>query len=623
MRQTDAAGFRRSKKHGRSLRFWILIAVGAVVAIVVLAIVVDAAAYHNKIHAGVSIAGQSVGGSPPQEAAAQLSSLVDKTLQNRITLSNGSQAWDLLPSDVGTTFDVAAAVSAAMAESRDGNFFTDLGHRLKLYFSSVDVPLTGTVDSATMDKYLTDLSTQLDVAPVNASLTFEGGEVKAVQGKTGTVVEKDKLKEELEAALLTRHSTEIAIPMIEKQPAVQAEDMQEAVDQGHTMLSAPVMLTFKDKSWTITTSQIGSFMDFTSKDVNGVSTLQPYLSTAKMKTFLSSIAAKVAIDPVDAKFKTDGQKATVVPAVDGTKLDAEKTAEALTAAALKISGRTAEVAVTVSEPNRTTAEAKAMGIKDILSSYSTPPYVGSANRRVNVRITTEYASNVILAPGEVYNFDKQIGPRKAARGYKTAPGIVGPGKLEDVFGGGICQVSTTLFNAAFFAGLEIVERKNHSIYIDHYPKGRDATVSAGGPNLRFKNNTKHYILIKGASDGITTTFNIYGTSDGRKATVLSTSGFYDFVSRSTATTKNPALGTGTTVVRTNGQDGKKCKVVRKITYADGSVKTDVFISSWPMIPRTVEVGTKPPTTTTATTEKPGTTTTSTTAPPSSTSTTAF
>jgi vancomycin resistance protein YoaR len=395
--------------------------------------------------------------------------------------------------------------------------------------------------------------------------------------------------------------------------------MQEAVEQGQTMLSAPVTLTFKDKSWTITTSQIATFMDFTSKDVNGVSTLQPYLSPDNMKTFLSSISAKVATDPVDAKFKTDGEKATVIPAVDGTKLDPEKTAEALSTAALKASGRTAEVAVTVSEPNRTTAEAKAMGIKDRLSSYTTPPYVGSANRRVNVRITTEYASNVILAPGEVYNFDKQIGPRKASRGYKTAPGIVGPGKLEDVFGGGICQVSTTLFNAAFFAGLEIVERKNHSIYIDHYPKGRDATVSDGGPNLRFKNNTGHCILIKGASDGITTTFNIYGTSDGRKATVLSTSGFYDIVSRSTATTKNPALGTGTTVVRTVGQDGKKCKVVRKITFADGTVKTDIFVSSYPMIPRTIEVGTA---TTTTTTAKPGTTTTITTKP-SSTSTTAF
>ncbi len=144
------------------------------------------------------------------------------------------------------------------------------------------------------------------------------------------------------------------------------------------------------------------------------------------------------------------------------------------------------------DPERTTEEAEAMGIKDLLATFS-DSYGGTANRQHNVRITTEYASNVFLAPGEVYNFDQQIGPGTAARGYKTAPGIVGPGKLEDVFGGGICEVSTALFNAVFFAGLEVIERKNHSIFIDHYPKGRDATVSAGGPNLRFRNDTSHYI----------------------------------------------------------------------------------------------------------------------------------
>ena len=106
-----------------------------------------------------------------------------------------------------------------------------------------------------------------------------------------------------------------------------------------------------------------------------------------------------------------------------------------------------------------------------------------------MRITTQYATNVLLAPGQAYDFDRQIGPRTEARGYKLAPGIVGPNTLEDVLGGGICQVSTTMFNAVFFAGLKVTERHNHSIYISHYPKGRDATVTAGGKNLRFVNDT--------------------------------------------------------------------------------------------------------------------------------------
>ncbi len=228
-----------------------------------------------------------------------------------------------------------------------------------------------------------------------------------------------------------------------------------------------------------------------------------------------------------------------------------------------------------------------------------------------MRITAEYANNVLVAPGDVYDFDKQIGPRTEERGYKLAHGITGPGVLEDVLGGGICQVSTTLFNAAFFAGLEIVERKNHSIYIDHYPKGRDATVSAGSPNMRFRNDTGHYILVRGASNGIVTTFNIYGTDDDRTVS-YKTGEFYDVEEMTKITYKASWLGPGTTYIRMSGQDGKKIEVSRTVKAKDGTVIHDnVFISTWKMIPQEVEVGTgsttttKPPTTTT----KPSSTTT--------------
>jgi vancomycin resistance protein YoaR len=180
-----------------------------------------------------------------------------------------------------------------------------------------------------------------------------------------------------------------------------------------------------------------------------------------------------------------------------------------------------------------------------------------------------------------------------------------------VYGGGICQVSTTLFNAAFFAGLKITERRNHSIYIDHYPKGRDATVSDVSPNLRFVNDTDNYILVRGSSDGVVTIFSIYGTSDGRKVT-YTTSDFYNIVTRSSVTVQDSTLGTGTTLVRTEGQDGKQCLVTRTITWPNGHTKVDKFYSTWPALDKEIAVGTA----TTTTTEAPVTTTsTVTTEPP--------
>jgi vancomycin resistance protein YoaR len=600
-------------------RFRILIAAGSIIALFVLVILVDAAVYYNKVHAGVSISGHNVGGLTRDEAAARVAGLIEGVKDRDIVLTSGDKTWTVTPADVGTDFDATGAASAAMAFSRESNFFVDLGRRFKLYFSHVDVPLKGTVDSAMLDKVLAKVAQELDVPPVNAGLAIEGGKIKEIEGQQGRVVDQNTLREEIKTSLFALQGAELTVPLVVQEPTVQTEDNRRALAQVETMIGSPVVLKDGDKTWSLTPDQITAFMDFTSENQNGVSTLVPYISAVKMGLFFDGIAAEVATKPVDATFDSDGEKAWVVPGVLGKALDPEKTAEALTVASLSPSSRTAEVVVTTTEPALTTEKAEAMGIKDKLSSYSTPEYVGTHNRQVNVRITTEYASNVMLAPGQEYNFDKQIGPRTAARGYLTAPGIVGPGKLEDVFGGGICQVSTTLFNAVFFAGLEVTERKNHSIYISHYPKGRDATVSANGPNLRFKNDTQKYIWIRGTSNGIKTTFTIYGTSEGRKV-AYTTSDFYNGVGRTEVTVVNPSLGPGTTLVKLSGQSGMQCKVVRTVTAADGTViHKDTFISTYPMIPRQIEVGSS----TTTTTVPSSTTSTTDTPPTSNTSTTSF
>jgi vancomycin resistance protein YoaR len=577
---------------------WILIALGVVIALCVLAILIDAGVYYNKIHAGVSISGHSMGGLTRDEAVAEVTKLVDGSQSDRILLTSPKKNWPVMPDVAGTQVDAAGTVAAAMDVSRSGNFITSIGHRFRLFFHHVDVPIKGTVDSAKMDALIASVAKVLDVPAVNAGLTIKDGKITVIEDKPGTVVDRDKLRQQLKALLFSFHATELPVPMKVDTPAVVAQDTQKAVDEAKTMISADVVLQGDSQSWTLTPDQIVSFMDVTDTTDGGVSTLVPVISAAKMKDFLDSITPDVATKPTDATFKVNGDSVSVVPSVDGTALDPEKTADAIATAALQTVDRTAQVQLTTSPADLTTEEAQSMGIVEKISSYTTPEYVGTSNRQHNVRITTEYASNVILAPGEEYNFDKQIGPRTAARGYLTAPGIVGPGKLEDVFGGGICQVSTTLFNAVFFAGLKVTERHNHSLYISHYPQGRDATVSAGGPNLRWVNDTDNYILVMGTSNGIKTTFTLYGTNPHRKVT-YTTSGFYNVVPKTTVTTLDPTLGPGTTVVETSGQQGMQCKVVRTVLNADGSVRfTNNFISTYTMVPKTIGVSTVSSTTTT-------------------------
>lgn len=238
------------------------------------------------------------------------------------------------------------------------------------------------------------------------------------------------------------------------------------------------------------------------------------------------------------------------------------------------------------------AQATAKGAPDLLALYTTF-YEGTALRQANVRVATQYAGDVLLAPGDEYDFDEQLGPRTRARGFQIMLGIVGPGIRPDDFqlGGGITQTATTLFNAALLAGLEISERHNSSIFISHYPAGREAAIAAGSKNLRFVNDTTHDIWIVGTSDGATTTFAIYGTADGRTVH-LSTGEFYDVELRTTVTELDQYLSKNKTQIAEAGQEGRTLEVRRTVIMPDGTmIRDDIFKSVWPMYPQKILVGT--------------------------------
>jgi len=604
------------KRRAGTPAFWILIAVGAVIAVFVLAILVDSAAYHNKVHAGISVAGVDLGGQSKDEAIASVNRLVDQARNSPITLTAGDKSWELMADDAGTSMDVKGAVSAALAVTREKSFFSDLRTRWKLYFNKQDLPLTGTVDSAKMDSFVAGIANEIDIIPVNAGLAIESGKIKVIEGLNGHVVDQASLAEHLSALLVTLHSTTVEVPIVVQEPDVQADDNQAAQQQAETMISDTVTVAYGDKSWTITPDEIASSMGFRSEMKNGVSTLVPFMDTTKLQPILDTIAPDVVKEPTNASFDSDGSKAWVVPGKNGEQLDAEATAQAITDATLDPTGRTVKVVVKAKEPDRTTEEAKAMGVKEVLASYSTT-YSCPTPRQINVKLATKYSTDVLLAPGQGYDFDKQIGRRTAARGWQLAPGIVGPNQLEDVLGGGICQVSTTMFNAVGNAGLKVTERQNHSLYISHYPKGRDATVTAGGKNLRFVNDTGHYIWIRGTSTGIKTTITIYGTDDGRKGHVTWTVGdFYDVVPQNTVKINDPSMLTGKSTVSDKGQQGKSLKTTRVVTRNGVVIHKDVWTSRWPMYPVTVLVGTGTTSTTAPPTTAPPTTAPPTTAPPS-------
>jgi len=190
---------------------------------------------------------------------------------------------------------------------------------------------------------------------------------------------------------------QIPVPIVVTEPRLVAADLQPVLEQAETIVGSPVQVAHGDQTWTLSPEQMSSLLDVRQEEVNGVATSVPFVSAEKLGTFFDTIEEAVATAPVDASFKQDGTKAWVVPGVDGERLDRAKTAEAVSAAALKRSGRVAEVAVTAAEPDLTTAEAERWASKTFWRSYSSE-YWGTSNRRQNVRVATQYCSNVIMAP---------------------------------------------------------------------------------------------------------------------------------------------------------------------------------------------------------------------------------
>ena len=217
-----------------------------------------------------------------------------------------------------------------------------------------------------------------------------------------------------------------------------------------------------------------------------------------------------SVPPRDATFRFQGSDVELVPAVQGRILDVAATARRL---AESESARV-KAAVTLVEPDVTTAELGALGIRDLVSEFTTY-YPPGQPRVVNIRRAAAAIDGTILPPGGTFSMNDALGERTIAKGYVAAPQISGSSFVDSV-GGGISQVATMLYNGAFFAGLELVEHQPHTLYIDRYPLGREATISWGGPELIFRNDWQASVLIKLDTTETSITVRFFSSRLGRR-----------------------------------------------------------------------------------------------------------
>src|SRR5262249_36576264 len=344
----------------------------------------------------------------------------------------------------------------------------------------------------------------------DAELRLHGLEPVVVSAKVGRSLDRGAAGRIVVAALAGFDRQRVTLPVQSERPAITAAQLTSAAARVRVALSGPVEMRLGTSAWTITPWQLRSMLALPG---HGRAKLQ--IGGPSADRYFSNLRRALDRPARNAGFSVSARGAVgIVPARQGRVFDASSTAAGLMAAALSHSARSVRVVVGTTKPRRTTGEARSLGIHGLVGSYETI-YGGDANRVHNVQLVARLLDGKLIAPGATFSFNRATGARTAAKGFREAPVIIN-GEVQTGLGGGVCQVSTTVFNAAYEAGLKITARTNHALYISHYPLGRDATVDYPDVDLRFINDTPHWLLLRTFVGSYSLTVGLYGAPQHRR-----------------------------------------------------------------------------------------------------------
>jgi vancomycin resistance protein YoaR len=560
----------------------------AVLAILVglLAMGIVFAGSADRIAGGVTIAGMEVGGSEAQQAEQRLAARALRLAAVPIAFKAGGRNWPIAPQQIALRVDWARAVQEGL-DKGDGHIPLRGLKRVQLRLFGSNVEPTAAYEQATLDKRVAAIASAIAVKGRQAALILRNGQPVVVPGEAGRKLDREAAGRTIVAALSGFERAPVALPVIVDRPDVTRDAMARVAEQVRIALSAPVGFVYRGVHWSVPPEQIATFLKLPQDGETRLSIGGP-----AAKTYFANLAKAVGRPPREVDFSVSSSgKATMIPSKDGRRLDLEATEKAFLAAALSTTNREAALVVVAAEPELSTTRAKALGITGLVGGYTTY-YGGDPNRIHNVQLVARLIDRHLIAPGSTFSFNKTTGERNAAKGFLEAPVIIN-GELKNGLGGGVCQVSTTVFNAAYEAGLSVTERRNHALYIDHYPLGRDATVNYPDIDLKFVNDTDHWILLDTIVGSSSLTVRLYGTPVHRRVET-ETSPLRETGPAPVKKILDPDLYVGERVVEELGQPSRSVSVRRRVYEKGGDLLYDAtWYSSYLAEPKVVRVGTKP------------------------------
>ncbi|MFA7244339.1 MAG: VanW family protein [Patescibacteria group bacterium] len=519
---------------------YVALGIAAILILLLITFGIYSISYAHKSYKNIKIGDIALGGKTEGEIKDILQTNSNQFLAKNIILSyqgDNPKDYQVAPADIGLAYDVDGSMKRVMGIGRDRGIFRDFWEQLKSVFSEQNVPMLYSVNDSALSDKIAAIAKEVDIPEKDYSISYQGGEfVLSTERAEGKRIDQLGLINNVKYQISNVKSNPIAFNAQKYVPQVDEVKAQKRLSEAQNILSGgDLVLNYKDFEFTLGGDDIGKLI-LSKTDGDD---LKLYVSSEQATNQIKNMATTINSEPVNAQFSVVGGSVTAFAvSKDGLKLDENQTKVDIENALL---GRVYKVAegidtkkislkVAVTKPAVSSDDAGKYGLKELVSTGVTT-FTGSPSNRIhNINVGAAAINGALLAPGETFSTLGRLGKIDASTGYLPELVIKNDKTVPD-YGGGLCQVSTTLFRAALNSGMEIVERQNHSYRVSYYepPVGMDATIFDPAPDFKFKNNYNSYILIQAQVVGTKITFQFYGTKDSRIISI-GTPSVYDVIS---------------------------------------------------------------------------------------------
>ncbi len=547
----------------------------------------------DELAAGASVGGVDVSGLKPEEALQRLEATWRPFLESPVVFKLDGRAWRPAGADIGLRADFRTPLRELVFSRVAGGVLKRLAGEAS--GTNPAAPVV-TYDRTVARSYLQALAAGFDQPSANAALQVRNdGRMSLTPGRAGRVVDVEQALIELEAGLAHRAVGHVVdLGYRQDEPDVTTADAEAALETVRQMIGRPIWLEHGSGGWTLEPAQLTAAVEIRINQTG----IHPSIEVTRFNDLFLKMEDTLSAEPRHGMFEFDEKQDRVLafqPGHPGQRLDRPALERDILDAVHRPGERRVQVPVILLNKEFDTSS-NALGIKDLLGVGSSI-YKGSPDYRDhNIAVGAAKLDGMIVRPGDTFSFNERIGAFTKAEGWVEGSVIV-EDRTEQGIGGGICQVSTTLFRAVLAAGLPIEERWPHLYRVRYYemgssPIGYDSTIFSPGVDLKFKNDFEDPIMLRVLIDRrlATLDFEIWGTADGRKVT-LNKPRLWDW--------EDPPPDEG--VVNSEeepdfeeqleyAKEGVKASITRTVVLADGETRTGTFLSTYEAWPNRYVVG---------------------------------